>query len=150
MVIRKASYGETQKILNHAIEIMKEATMGQVEPTEEKAHQMISSFLSGEGYYLVHADKDNILQGWIGIGKTLDFYTGEMVGIIPEIFVLPTYRKQGIAEKLCKQALSHLKAEGYQKVQLHVFSGNHAKHLYQKLGFREVSTLMAMDLNNSV
>src|SRR5690625_6173436 len=94
---------------------MKEATMGQVEPTEEKAHQMISSFLSGEGHYLVHADKDNILQGWIGIGKTLDFYTGEMVGIIPEIFVLPTYRKQGIAEKLCKQALSHLKQRDIKK-----------------------------------
>src|SRR5690625_4845677 len=122
MVIRKASYGETQKILNHAIEIRKEATMGQVEPTEEKAHQMISSFLSVEGHYLGHADEDDSRQGWIGIGKTLVFYTGEMVGIIPEIFVLPTYRKQGIAEKLCKPALSHSNGEGYQKVQIHVCS----------------------------
>src|SRR5690625_6416603 len=116
MVIRKASYGETQKILNHAIEIMKEATMGQVEPTEEKAHQMISSFLSGEGHYLDHADKDNILQVWIGIGKTLDFYTREMVGIIPEIFVLPTYSKQSITKKLRNQQQRHLKPEEYQKV----------------------------------
>jgi ribosomal protein S18 acetylase RimI-like enzyme len=40
-----------------------------------------------------------------------------------------------------------LKEKGYKKVQLNVFSGNRAKHLYQNLGFQEVSTLMEKKLD---
>jgi ribosomal protein S18 acetylase RimI-like enzyme len=146
MTIRKATYSEIQKILNHSLDVLKEATMGYVEVRREIAFQMVSPFLSDGGYYLVYIE-NHVIQGWIGVGRTIDFHSEEIIGIIPEIYVLPEYRKQGVAEKLCEEALRHLKEKGYKKVQLNVFSGNHAKHLYQNLGFQEVSTLMEKKLD---
>ena len=146
MTIRKATYSETQKILNHSLDVLKEATMGYIEARREIAIQMVSPFLSDGGHYLVYIE-NNVIQGWIGVGKTIDYYSEEMIGNIPEVYVLPQYRKQGVAEKLCEEALRQLKEKGYKKVQLNVFSGNHAKHLYQNLGFQEVSTLMEKKLD---
>jgi ribosomal protein S18 acetylase RimI-like enzyme len=146
MTIRKATYSETQNILDHSLDVLKEATMGYVEARREIAFQMVSPFLSNGGYYLVYME-NHVIRGWIGVGRTVDYYSEEMIGFIPEIYVLPQYRKQGVAEKLCEEALRHLKEKGYQRVQLNVFSGNHAKHLYQNLGFQEVSILMEKNLD---
>lgn len=146
MTIRKATDHETEKIVNHALEVLKESTMGHVVVKWEKVLQLISPFLSDDGYYLVHT-KNNVVQGWIGVGSTTDIYTDNVVGIIPEIYVRSQYRNQGIAEKLCEEAIRRLKEDGYQKVQLNVFSGNHIKSLYEKLGFEDVSTLMEKNLN---
>ena len=146
MTIRKATYMETQSILNYHLEVLKEATMGYVTPSREKAMEMMTPFLSGGGYYLVRV-KNNIIQGWIGLGRIIDQNTDEIVGFINEMYVLPRYRKKGAAEKLCKAAFMQLRAEGHKKVQLNVYAGNHAKHLYEKLGFTDVSTLMTKNLD---
>ncbi|UJL46680.1 GNAT family N-acetyltransferase [Virgibacillus sp. NKC19-16] len=145
MTVRKATSRESQEILGHALDVLKESTMGHVEPSWEKAMQMVSPFLLSGGYYLVSIE-NNVIQGWIGVGSIMDYHTGEMVGVIPEVYVLPQYRKQGIAEELCEGAFKQLKLEGYKKVQLHVYSGNHVKHLYERLGFQEVSSLMERNL----
>ncbi|MFD2761731.1 GNAT family N-acetyltransferase [Lentibacillus juripiscarius] len=145
MVIRKATSSELQMIQDHSEIVKKEATVGNVEANREKVIQMVSQILSAGGYYLVHAE-NNEVKGWIGIGKTFNFLLDEMHGIIPELYVIPRYRKQGIAGELCKEACRQLKIEGYKKVQLNVFKGNHAKKLYEKLDFYEVSSLMEKEL----
>lgn len=146
MTIRKATYEETQSILNYHLQVLKEATMGYVKPSREKAMEMMTPFLNGGGYYLVRV-KHNVIQGWVGLGQIIDQNTDETVGFINEMYVLPPYRKQGAAEKLCKAAFIQLRAEGYRKVQLNVYAGNQAKRLYEKLGFTDVSTLMTKNLN---
>jgi ribosomal protein S18 acetylase RimI-like enzyme len=145
MTIRRATYYEAHAILNYHMNVMKEATMGYVKASREKVFQLMTPFLNSGGYYLVR-EKDNTIHGWVGIGNTIDHNTDEKVGFINEMYVLPPYRNQGTAEKLCKAAFKQLKAEGYKKVQLNVYHGNHAKHLYQKLGFQDVSTLMMRKL----
>ncbi|MBS4223119.1 GNAT family N-acetyltransferase [Bacillus sp. FJAT-49682] len=145
MTVRKATQRETQKILQHSEKVMEEATMGYVKPQKDKAYQMVLSYFDEGGFYLVYA-KNNNIQGWIGIGRAMDSFADEMVGLIFEIFVLPKYRKQGIAEKLFFEAFEYLKEEGCKIVQLNVFAENPAKHLYQKLGFREISTIMERQL----
>ena len=146
MEIRRATIHETRYIVDQSLEVLKEATMGHVTPTPEKSLQMMSLFLSNEGYYLVAVEND-VVAGWVGIGSTIDYLTNELIGVIPEIYVLPKYRKYGIAERLCEDAFRQLKEGRHDKVQLHVFAGNHAKQLYQKLGFQEVSTLMEKKLD---
>lgn len=146
MTIRKATYEETRSILNYHLEVLKEATMGYVKPSREKALEMMTPFLTGGGYYLVRV-KNNVIQGWVGLGRIIDQNTDETVGFINEMYVLPSYRKQGAAEKLCKAAFIQLRAEGHKQVQLNVYAGNHAKHLYEKLGFTDVSTLMTKKLD---
>jgi ribosomal protein S18 acetylase RimI-like enzyme len=146
MSIRRATYEETQRILNYHLEVLKEATMGYVKPSREKAIEMMTPFLNGGGYYLVRV-KNNAIQGWVGLGRIIDQNTDEVVGFINEMYVLPAYRKQGAAKKLCRAAFIKLRAEGFKKVQLNVYAGNHAKQLYEKLGFKDVSTLMSKNLD---
>ncbi|MEH7252587.1 GNAT family N-acetyltransferase [Neobacillus niacini] len=145
MTIRRATYEETQRILNYHLEVLKEATMGYVTPSREKAMELMSPFLQGGGYYLVRI-KNNMIQGWVGLGQIIDQNTDETVGFINEMYVLPPYRNQGAAKKLCQAAFSQLRAKGYKKVQLNVYAGNHAKQLYEKLGFKDISTLMTKNL----
>lgn len=147
MVVTKATYKETQEILRQSVNVLSEATVGYINPAWAKALQLVSPFLNEGGYYLVYKE-DGVLQGWIGIGNLYDFYTDQMAGFIPELYVLPPYRKQGVAEKLCKEAFNHLQEKGYQKVQLNVFAGNRAKQLYEKLGFQDVCTLMERNLDH--
>ncbi|WP_010677966.1 GNAT family N-acetyltransferase [Bacillus timonensis] len=141
MQIRRATYEETQRILSHSLEVLKEATMGHVKQRRKKALELITPFLSNGGYYLICHENNRVL-GWIGVGSSVDMNTDEMIGIITELYVLPNYRNKGIAKTLCNEAFIYLKSEGLNKVQLNVFSGNRAKSIYEELGFKEVSTVM--------
>ncbi|GGK04622.1 N-acetyltransferase [Lentibacillus kapialis] len=141
MAIRNATKQETRQIMHHSLQVLNESSMGHIPAKQEKAEQMISPFLASGGYYLVYAVNGN-LQGWIGVGSTIDPYTDNLVGIIPELYVLYQYRKQGIAEALCKEALVRLQESGYTAVQLNVFAGNSIKSFYERLGFQAVTTLM--------
>lgn len=146
MTIRRATEIETMDIIKQAVDVMKEATMGFLEPTEEIAMGMLSPFLADGGYFLVFAEQ-NAVAGWIGVCQTSDPFSEEMTGFIYEIYVLPDKRGRGIAEMLCHEAFELLKADGCSKVQLNVFMGNRAQELYRKLGFVNVATLMEKKLD---
>lgn len=143
MTIRKATYQENQEILTYAQEVFKESTMGLVENQELP---LMSLFSEGDGYYLVYAE-NNVIKGWLGLTSTFNFYDGERVGMISEVYVIPEYRRKGIAKQLCIEGIKNLKEQGLHKVQLNVFAGNGAKQLYQQLGFQEVSVLMEKKMN---
>ena len=146
MTIRKASDQETQEILNFSLKVFKESTMGLVDLIEnQEIPLMLSPLSEGDGYYLVYSE-DNMINGWLGVASTINYYDGEIVGYITEVYVLPEFRRKGIARQLCKEGIKRLKESGYHKVQLNVFAGNGAKQLYQKLGFHEVSTVMEKNI----
>ncbi|MFD1849663.1 GNAT family N-acetyltransferase [Oceanobacillus bengalensis] len=146
MTIRKATYNDIKVILSHSMEVLRESTNERITPTQRNADKMVSPFMADGGSYLIYIENDEI-KGWIGIGSIFDYYLEKVIGYISELYVMPLYRGHGIAEKLCKEALTKLREEGYTNVQLNVFSGNQAKKLYKKLGFQEVSTLLEIDLN---
>jgi ribosomal protein S18 acetylase RimI-like enzyme len=143
MTIRKATYQETQEILAYSQKVFKESTMGLVENQE---FPLMSPFSEDDSYYLVYSE-NNVMKGWLGVASTFNYYDGEMVGIISEVYVIPEYRRKGIARQLCIEGIKNLKERGHHKVQLYVFAGNCAKQLYQKLGFHEVSRLMEKNIN---
>ena len=87
------------------------------------------------------------MKGWLGLASTFNFYDGERVGMISEVYVIPEYRRKGIARQLCIEGIKNLKERGHHKVHLNVFAGNGAKQLYQKLGFQEASILMVKNIN---
>lgn len=145
-IVRKATDKEIEKILTYSLDVFKESTLGLFQPSVEKVQQMVAPVFLNGGYYLIY-EKNNRIQGWVGVGTLYDNLSEEMTGVIPELYVLPSYRNQGIAERLCKKAIQNLQLDGYKKVQLNVFSKNHARKLYDKLGFREVITVMEKDLD---
>ncbi|WP_053360793.1 GNAT family N-acetyltransferase [Bacillus sp. FJAT-27251] len=137
MAIRKATQQELQEILGYSREVFQESTMGLVEAAEIPE----PLFSEGDGFYLVYSE-NNVIKGWIGMTSTWSPFGETMVGVITEVYVLPDYRRSGIARQLCIKGMNALQEQGHHKVQLNVFAGNDAKQLYHKLGFHEVSILM--------
>lgn len=140
-MIQRATEEETKRILQYSLAVMNEATAGHVQPNPQLMEQLMLPVLENGGYYLVHKE-NGVIQGWTGIGTQFDPYKQMFAGVIIKLYVLPAYRKRGIAEKLMDEAMRQMKAAGLKHVQLNVFAGNSAKRLYEKLGFQDVATLM--------
>lgn len=145
MNIRRATYGETNYILNLSSAIASEASMGYISDKSDYPNQMTQSFLLNGGYYLVAVENETLM-GWILLGDSLNTFENEMVGFIAELYVFPRYRKQQLGQRLLGNALDRFKQKKIQKVQLNVFEGNPAKNLYKRMGFHEISTLMEISL----
>lgn len=147
MIIRKANENEIKYILHNSKKVAHEASMGYVHPHSDFAKQMALFSLANGGYYLV-AVEDGIIKGWILVDVTMNPFENETIGLLAELFVLREYRKMRIGERLMIKALEDLKSRGLKKVQLNVFAGNPAKKLYERIGFRQVSTVMEISLSN--
>lgn len=106
---------------------------------------MVSKVLSNGGYYLI-AQHGWEVMGWILLGFDQNFYQNKPVGFLYELYVFPPYRKKGVGKLLMNEAIAQLKQAGMNNVQLNVFAGNSAKKMYEKLGFKNVTTLMEKDL----
>lgn len=145
MLIRKATPEETKEILEHAYTVMKEATMGLVEKSKAASSDMMNQALMNGGYFLVCEDRGTI-KGWLGLGEFYNADLKEMAGALLELYVFPEQRNQGIAKRLLEDALDRFKAKGLKKVHLSVYTGNPIKHLYERLGFQEIVTMMEKNL----
>jgi ribosomal protein S18 acetylase RimI-like enzyme len=60
------------------------------------------------------------------------------------VHVLPDVRRRGIAKGLLRECVAHARESGVQTISLHVLTTNEpARTIWRRLGFTEVSTLMA-------
>ncbi|MGM7723462.1 GNAT family N-acetyltransferase [Metabacillus sp. Hm71] len=143
-IIRKATVMESNELLKLTVNVMNESSMGFVQNSENGFHAFIP-LLNNGSYYLV-ALKDKMLLGWILIGPDFNPLNTVKTGSIASLYVFPPFRQLGIGKKLMQAALDDLRGQDYKKILLNVFSGNPAKRLYEQFGFRDVSTVMEMEL----
>ncbi len=140
MTIRKATYEEIRVIKSYADIVRDEASMGYLKNSPHAAEE-----LQNFNDYIVSVEK-GVLQGWVLVGETFDYYTSQTTGMILELYVFKEFRNRGLGKVLIKSALGYFKQIGLKRVHLNVFAGNHAKLLYEKLGFKDVSTVMEINL----
>lgn len=141
MMIRKADQNETNTLLYMTINVMSESTMGLVHNDVQMGMNMFVPLLNSGSYYLIAVDQNQIA-GWVLIGPDFSPVNVQKTGSITSLYVFPFYRKIGLGKQLMQSAIQQLKAEGFQKVMLNVYTGNPAKHLYENLGFTDISTVM--------
>ncbi len=144
MEIRMATVKETLEILTYWKTVMEEATAGYLKTNQECEHTPPALFPYADFDYLV-CMAEGAIRGWIGIGEIRDVFDQEAKGFISELYIHPSFREQGIGRILCQEAIKRLSEVGYPSVQLNVFKDNHARNLYEKLGFTEVSSLMELN-----
>jgi ribosomal protein S18 acetylase RimI-like enzyme len=145
MKIRKPNEVEIEKILSLSPQAIFEGTLGEVEPTIEKAKQLVEPLLKKGSYYLI-ATENNVITGWILIGGSKDQFSDKALGFIYELFVLEEHRGKGISKKLIKTGVEQLKQEGYSEIRLSVFDGNPAIKIYESLGFKNRTITMNISL----
>ncbi len=147
MIIRKASQTETNILLHMTITAMSESSMGLIKSDYYTGMNMFVPVLNSGAYYLI-AIKQNQIAGWALIGPDFNPINIQKTGSIISIYVFPAFRSIGLGKQLMSNAIHLLQEEGYQKVQLNVFTGNPAKHLYRRMGFKEISSIMELDIVN--
>ncbi|GGA90010.1 GNAT family N-acetyltransferase [Ornithinibacillus halotolerans] len=143
MDIRKPDEIEMEQIFELSPQAIIEGTLGEVEPTIEKARKLVEPIIKKGGYYLI-ATENGKLMGWILLGGSKDHFLDKQVGFIYELFVLEDYRGKGIAKQLIKTGIEQLKEDGYSEVRLTVFDGNPAIHIYESLGFKNRTISMSI------
>ncbi len=81
------------------------------------------------------------------MGNAIDQITGKRYAHIFLLYVVPEYRRRGIAKKLLKEAENWAKIRGDHQIGLQVFPQNQAAiNLYQKIGFQTQSIMMLKSL----
>lgn len=144
---RIATEEDLKMISESSPQVLREATAGYTSMREDGSPLASPSLLSSEGYYLV-AVADDIVRGWVGIDRIHDFLLNDPVAFVTELYVLPAYRRKGIASLISKELMEHLKSEGHKRIQFNVFRGNPSRKIAESLGFKEVSTLMEIRLED--
>lgn len=143
LMIQRATESDTGKILAHAAESLYEGTMKTSKLSQEKVLEITAPLLEKGAFYLVVKQGD-ILNGWILIGSNKDYFSGEELGFIYELYVLPSYRGKGLSRQLMRAAIDELNKLGYLEIRLNVFAGNFAKELYKEMGFVERQIVMSL------
>lgn len=97
-------------------------------------------FKAQDTYYRAtypNATYDLIVSGDDVLGR-LYVHRGEQAWIVLDIALLPQHRGDGVGTRLLGEILAQATAAG-QPVQIHVEHMNPARHLYERLGFRQVA-----------
>ncbi|PDY47326.1 GNAT family N-acetyltransferase [Bacillus pseudomycoides] len=141
-MIQKANEEEVQQILNFAAQSLFEGTKETCQLSQEKAIEITQPLLDKGAYYLV-VKQENVLAGWILIGENTDYFSGEKMGFIYELYIFPEYREKGLSRKLMKTGIDRLQ-EVYREIRLNVFAGNFAKEMYKEFGFVERQVVMTL------
>lgn len=145
MNIRRANEYEINHLLQLSLSLTDELSAGYMKSNLNMTYDMVSKVLSNGGYYLLAHNGWEVM-GWILLGFDQNFYQNKPIGFLYELYVFPNYRKNGVGKVLMKEAMDQIKKAGMQSVQLNVFAGNSAKKMYDKLGFKDVTTLMEKEL----
>ena len=145
MTIRKAYQSETQYLLQLSGKVMEESSMGYANNDVQQAFSIFMPHIQNGAYYLLDEEKRK-LKGWILLGTDWNLITGQVFGNLLHLYVLPKYRKKGVGKKLMLAAIKELQAMGIRTIQLNVFAGNPAKALYEQLGFKDVKTIMELNV----
>ncbi|WP_459501120.1 N-acetyltransferase family protein [Bacillus sp. C1] len=141
-MIRKATEEEVQQILSFAAQSLFEGTKETCQLSKEKAIEITQPLLEKGAYYLV-VKQENTLAGWILIGENTDYFSGEKLGFIYELYIFSKYRGRGLSRNLMKAAIDRLQEE-YREIRLNVFAGNFAQEMYKEFGFVERQVVMTL------
>lgn len=142
----KATELELQEIFSMAGVNRAEATGIQADDNKDKMIASYKDSLDHGAYFLVARTQESLI-GWVLVDRSLDWFTHKEIGWISDVYVKKEYRRNGVARSLIEQSLAEFKHLGYDDVRLNVFSFNEkAIRLYEKLGFKDVSKFMRIEI----
>ncbi|MFD1738639.1 GNAT family N-acetyltransferase [Bacillus salitolerans] len=143
-MIVKATDKDIEFILTKATDAASEGV--QQEISSEKAEALFTNILKNDGYYLVYKNSEDEVGGWILLGENKDYFTDIKHGFIYDIYVLPSFRGKSISKNLIIEGINSLKSKGFNEIRLNVYSSNHAKEIYKKLGFEDLHSIMTISV----
>lgn len=117
-------------------------------PLKEAISQSILNELSNPNLFIYAVEVENRYVGWIALGymPKVGKYNGFGHVYIDELWIHPSYRRNGFAYELIKKADVLKKEKCAAGIRLYVNSDNiSAKNLYKKCGFSILSSACFME-----
>ena len=145
--ITEATDSELKEIYRLAGENRLEATNDREGDSRAKMIEDYEHAANYGAFFLCLKDDEETLIGWILVDQAFDYLTGSEVGWISDLYIKKDFRQKGYAELLLNLAFHAFKKLGYTDVRLNVYAHNDkAIKLYEKLGFKEISRFMKIDI----
>ncbi|MGW7808273.1 GNAT family N-acetyltransferase [Staphylococcus xylosus] len=145
MAIRKANNQELDEINRMVPDVFKSSVTVDFDLSEVSMRAMSKQLLEEGASYFIYSE-DEVIQGFVLVDKKVDALEQKEYGFIYELYVLEAYRNQGIAKALIHFVNDYYKRHNVSEVRLNVYAGNGVKYLYEKLGFRERTITMSIDI----
>ncbi|MCE7785191.1 GNAT family N-acetyltransferase [Staphylococcus xylosus] len=145
MAIRKANNQELDEINRMVPDVFKSSVTVDFDLSEVSMRAMSKQLLEEGASYFIYSE-DEVIQGFVLVDKKVDALEQKEYGFIYELYVLEAYRNQGIAKALIHFVNDYYKRHNVSEVRLNAYAGNGVKYLYEKLGFRERTITMSIDI----
>lgn len=131
-----------------AIEYFSELNPGFV-PQYDWKEQYFQNIVSNPQYFLRWIVCDEKRAGFILFGLEKHRFLPRMTGVIYELYVLPEFRRRGVAKACALEAIGELRAHAPSKIQLEVAEGRvAASALWGSLGFQKVADRYVLSGSN--
>ena len=102
----------------------------------EQSHKFLKHrFDNKESVIFIHL-KDDVFTGFVLLYLAFSSVACETYYILDDVYVTPTYRKQGSAKQLIDTAILFARHENTQRISLETQKNNYQSHrLYEQMGF---------------
>ena len=109
-------------------------------PDDDWKQQYFETIQSNPGFFLRWICHDGERAGFILFGIEKHRFLPRKTGVVYDLYVMPGFRRRGIARACAAQAIEELWNLGPSKIQLEVMEGNAgATALWESLEFRKTS-----------
>jgi ribosomal protein S18 acetylase RimI-like enzyme len=117
-------------------------------PQSDWNERYFSGIVSNPRYFLHWIFCDGARAGFILFGLEDHRFLPRKTGAIYELYVLPDFRRRGIAKACALEVIRQLRAHFPSRIQLEVVDGASAvADFWKSLGFRKVSERFVLDEN---
>jgi len=114
-------------------------------PQDDWKQQYFEIILGNPQYFLRWIVCDEKRAGFILFGLEKHRFLPRKTGVVYELYVLPEFRRRGVAKACAVEAIRELWTHGPSKIQLEVLEGRTAAAaLWKSLGFRKVTDRLVL------
>lgn len=119
-----------------AIDLPPRRTRAELDEYNQAAMQKAMGQMPADAALLVARDEAQTPAGFIYLTTESDYFTGDKLGYISDLAVVPKFEGQGVGRLLMSAAEDWAREKGYRVLTLDVFAGNErARRVYEKLGY---------------
>jgi len=139
MIVRSGNKEDIKQVGRLWLQMIAELSPS-LTPNVEWWKEMANNLFDAGAYYLVVAEEDGVLKGFIDGMLFPEPSTGKIHGVGQHMYVRPNYRNTFIAARLYKKLVRALQDNGATILELFCFDNE--KPLWEKKGYKPLRQLM--------
>jgi len=143
MIVREGSKSDIEQVSRLWLQMIVELSPS-LTPNVEWWKEIANNLFNAGIYYLIVAEEEGILKGFIDGMLFPEPSTGRVHGVGQHMYVRPNYRKAIVAPRLYRKLIKVLRNNGATVLELFCF--NNERAFWEKKGYRPLRQLMRREV----